>query len=655
MTGPTQLELHLPTLFDLGLKSVLLMAFAALATALLRRASAANRHAIGVAAFVSLLVLPCTQFVRPRFSLTLERDVRPAPTVIELPPVAATSPARSATDAAVVVRDRVPEPATREGVNWSAFGVAVWLAGVATALVRRVGAELQLRRLVGKSRAVVDGRVLAIGRRLAAEYVVRAELRESSDCRVPLAFGVRRPRVLLPLQAARWSDERLTAALRHEFGHVARRDCLTRWIADLACALYWLNPLVWFGARSLRLLQEQACDDLVLKSGARPDAYAAQLVDAVRSLQGDPPASHRAPAMAQASALETRVIAILDASRDRGPCGAMSTFAACLSAAVALVVCFAAQVRGADQDGAAAALDRGLAFLASRQNQDGSVAAEEFRGRVGATSLAGLAWLGDARHRPRAERAAKFVLASQRDDGFFVDPRGGSMYDHGFATLFLAEYCQATASAEAKDGLVKAVALIVKSQGPQGGWRYTPAPADGDTSISACQLAALAAARNAGVDVPDSAFTAGVGFLKSCQNPDGGFGYQGPMSSAFPRSAAALYASRVSAQWADPTSLPDAAKGSDYVLGFLPKAGSDLRHSQFYIHGHYYAGQALQYDGAGEWSRWRDALRDYLLASQTPDGAWTDSTSAEVATSEACLILQARKAAPAKVGRRRSP
>ncbi|MFO0904413.1 MAG: hypothetical protein U0939_15520 [Pirellulales bacterium] len=60
MTGPTQLELHLPTLFDLGLKSVLLMAFAALATALLRRTSAANRHAIGVAAFVSLLVLPWT-------------------------------------------------------------------------------------------------------------------------------------------------------------------------------------------------------------------------------------------------------------------------------------------------------------------------------------------------------------------------------------------------------------------------------------------------------------------------------------------------------------------------------------------------------------------------------------------------------------------
>ena len=48
-----------------------------------------------------------------------------------------------------------------------------------------------------------------------------------------------------------------------------RRDCLTHVIAQLACALYWFNPLAWIAARHVRTERERACDDLVLACGTR--------------------------------------------------------------------------------------------------------------------------------------------------------------------------------------------------------------------------------------------------------------------------------------------------------------------------------------------------------------------------------------------------
>jgi beta-lactamase regulating signal transducer with metallopeptidase domain len=640
------LETHFPLLLDLLLKSTVLLVLSALLTAAFRRASAANRHAIAVAALVTLLVLPFTKLAQPRWSFAVNHDASVMPLTIKLPSITSTASSESAMGTTIIAAGNTPVKPVDILVNWSAVGVGIWFAGFSIALMHRAGVGLQLRRLAGESRAMKEGRILAMAQHLAVACGVRVEIRESEICRVPLAFGVWRPTVLLPSEATSWSDERLSAALQHEFGHIRRWDCLTRWFADLACAFYWMNPLVWLGARSLRLMQEQACDDLVLKAGSCPDDYATQLVEAVRSLQGDRFAARHALAMAQPSTLESRVLAIVDASRDRSPRGGRATAAGWLSAVAALWICLAAQVLGADQVKATDAMRRGLTFLATQQRDDGSLGSEQFSGRIGLTSLAGLALMADDAQADRVKKVAKFIQSAQRDDGFIA---GKSMYDHGYATLFLAEYFKATSRADLKASLARAVELIVKSQGKEGGWRYTPTPADGDTSVSACQLMALVAARNAGVEVPVASFNAGIGFLKRCQNADGGFGYTMPGSSAFARSAAALSAMLATVKWTGPTSRPDAIKKSaDYLMDFLPQAEGGPKNTPFFIHGHYYASQALQLLGGDHWNHWQDAIRENLVSSQEADGSWADSLSVELATSEACLILQNRKSVPTK-------
>src|SRR4029078_1878007 len=141
---------------------------------------------------------------------------------------------------------------------------------------------------------------------------------------MPLAFGIFRPSVVMPMDADTWPAHRLRVVLLHELAHVKRRDCLTHLVAQLACAAYWFNPLAWMAARRLRVERERACDDLVLAAGTRGSDYADQLLDIARVMQaGRFPAvlAGASLAMAKRSQLEGRLMAILDPTIPRRALG----------------------------------------------------------------------------------------------------------------------------------------------------------------------------------------------------------------------------------------------------------------------------------------------------------------------------------------------
>ena len=45
---------------------------------------------------------------------------------------------------------------------------------------------------------------------------------------MPMAFGTRRPAILIPATADTWPEDRRRAVILHELAHVARYDCLTQ-------------------------------------------------------------------------------------------------------------------------------------------------------------------------------------------------------------------------------------------------------------------------------------------------------------------------------------------------------------------------------------------------------------------------------------------
>src|SRR5712664_765729 len=158
---------------------------------------------------------------------------------------------------------------------------------------------------------------------------------------MPMTFGILRPAVFMPSDAARWSDERRRMVLLHELAHVRRGDTTTQLLARVALILHWWNPLAWKAWREFLKERERATDDLVLHAGARPSDYAGHLLEVARTMQAAPALGWAAVSMARRSQLEGRLLAILDSRVNRKTAGRASALAATLLA-VAMVAPLAA-------------------------------------------------------------------------------------------------------------------------------------------------------------------------------------------------------------------------------------------------------------------------------------------------------------------------
>ncbi len=292
------------------------------------------------------------------------------------------------------------------------------------------------------------------------------------------------------------------------------------------------------------------------------------------------------------------------------------------------------------------AIDAGLAYLASRQTEEGSFGIGPYQSNLAVCGLCGMAFLsagslpGRGKFGSQLNGCLDYVLANARDSGFIHTGDSntrGPMYEHGFAALFLAEAYGTSPKPKLRQKLAKAVQLIINTQNDEGGWRYEPRRDDADLSVTVCQVMALRAAHNAGLFVPKATIDRAIAYVKRCQNEDGGFAYMAnvPGESRFPRSAAALVA-MYSAGIYDGEVL---TKGLDYVMQFPPnQSGREDR--QYYFYSHYYAVQAMWHAGGRYWNAWYPAIHDILIGEQRPNGAWSDAISSEYGTAMACLILQ---------------
>jgi TonB family protein len=164
---------------------------------------------------------------------------------------------------------------------------------------------------------------------------------------MPMSFGLWKPVIFMPADAAQWSEERRRMVLLHELAHVRRGDIATHLLARAALSLHWWNPLVWMAWRRFLKERERAADDLVLAAGARAADYAGHLLEVARSLQSSPATAWAAVAMARRSQLEGRLLAILDSQVSRGKAG-RTTVALAVLLAVVLAAPFAA-IRAQDR------------------------------------------------------------------------------------------------------------------------------------------------------------------------------------------------------------------------------------------------------------------------------------------------------------------
>jgi squalene cyclase len=327
------------------------------------------------------------------------------------------------------------------------------------------------------------------------------------------------------------------------------------------------------------------------------------------------------------------------------------------------------------------AVELGLAWLADHQSADGSWVAKigfklnnDFRytaddkGHLGVTALGGMAFLagghlpGRGKYGKNVDLCLKFVLSCVQEDGY-IAYGGTRMYDHAFATLFLAEVYGMTNREDVKAALQKAVDFIVKSQNAQGGWRYEPYSNESDMSIVVCQVIALRAARNIGIRVPKSTVEraaryvvdssvlnntqAEFGMSYGIANEIGTFRYQKDTHSrtSFPLTAAGVTALHGLGIYSDDL----IKKGLDYLSKNLsqfdrePSPGYSVEKGHYYFwYGHYYGVQAMYTAGSPYWEPYFEELRSTLLQIQRPDGSWPNEVGPGPAfgTAVGVLILE---------------
>jgi hypothetical protein len=207
---------------------------------------------------------------------------------------------------------------------------------------------------------------------------------------------------------------------------------------------------------------------------------------------------------------------------------------------------------------------------------------------------------------------------------------GNSMYNHGFATLALAEAYGVVSDARLGPALEQAVRLILNSQSrnPFGAWRYSPESTDADTTVTGAQVVSLFAARNAGIAVPEEAIQKSLKFFMSCQTPEGGFGYTAATSPNAARTAIGCLALSLAKE--------KNSKAFKAAFNYLQNAAPESNYQQYYL---YYASQAFFQGSQEAWQRWNRQNIKSLGASQNNDGGWEGQFGTTFATSASLLSL----------------
>lgn len=312
-----ELTVWLVKLVAASFKSFLILALAGACHAALRRSSASTRHWLSALAITLALAIPLLAVVLPVWDF----DMLASP---------------SGWFGGSATSTTAP-PDDSQG-NWGLALFWSWAAASGLLLLRLLCGMAWVGKLTARAAPAPES-----WQRVAARLAKRAGIRRpirlcfSDRLNVALSLGLWRPVVILPFAAREWAPEHLRSILLHELAHIRRWDNLINVLGQIACSIYWYNPLIWWMTKRLRVDRERACDNAVLEMGTKPSDYATHLLAFTRTLR---PAARRylwgSLEVGQSSALKDRLRAILDPGNDRRPLGVKAAAATGLIALLAI-------------------------------------------------------------------------------------------------------------------------------------------------------------------------------------------------------------------------------------------------------------------------------------------------------------------------------
>jgi hypothetical protein len=308
-------------------------------------------------------------------------------------------------------------------------------------------------------------------------------------------------------------------------------------------------------------------------------------------------------------------------------------------------------------------LKAGLKWIASQQQEDGSFPFSREFGktmhfRISITSLAGMALMTDPEFKEQVQKTLEFILKCCHEDGYVYHekPSFKGMWEHGFATQFLAEALirkkklgEDTSKIEKK--LKKAVELIKSAQNLEGGWGYRAVPdPHAEVGPGAAMLDALLLSKRAGIPVENDVIKKALKSQCVLMLPPGKVTFQGEWRSFTYEANAFVLSSLLG--WKDRPDVKvylealEKVNPAAYFRRYTeqtPMRGAYWT-SGYHTLGLYYTAVACRRMGdeyEEKFGKWHKSICEYLAKYQNEKGAWKGWFGDVYGTAFACLTLAA--------------
>lgn len=177
------------------------------------------------------------------------------------------------------------------------------------------------------------------------------------------------------------------------------------------------------------------------------------------------------------------------------------------------------------------AIQKGLKWLAEHQDKTGFWEAGTPELNTGATGLTLLSFLETGfTHQTKDElgfsekitKGLEYLLSQQAPDGGIGKTAGKALYNHMLGTYALAWAYLYSGDETLRNPVKKATQYIIECQNPGAGWRYQPKDGQSDASVTGWALAALSAAKEAGIKVPKTVFQQAFAHFSNVTDPQFG-------------------------------------------------------------------------------------------------------------------------------------
>jgi TonB family protein len=166
------------------------------------------------------------------------------------------------------------------GVAWNVVVLWILLAGTAARLCWLALGLWRIRRYRVAATPLIP--IPAAVEAASALTQTDALVCSSSSAPGPVTLGFFHPIVLLPESFRALGEEAQCAIVCHELLHVRRHDWLLTVSEEIAAALLWFNPAIWWLLAHTRLAREQVVDEEVVRLTRARDPY----LDALLAIAG---------------------------------------------------------------------------------------------------------------------------------------------------------------------------------------------------------------------------------------------------------------------------------------------------------------------------------------------------------------------------------